>query len=84
MSSFVGIDVSKAKLDVVILQDAQASHFQVTNTPIGWSEIQHRLQEDPAIIQIGLDSHRTLWGGLCPLSDRLWLCPQLSQPQADP
>lgn len=56
MSSFVGIDVSKAKLDVVILHDDQAPHFQVPNTPAGWNEIHRRLQERLPITQIGLEA----------------------------
>jgi len=56
MSSFVGIDVSKATLDVALLYDEQAVYHQVPNTPVGWNQLHQWLQEHPPITQIGLEA----------------------------
>jgi len=56
MSSFVGIDVSKAKLDIALLQDEQATYYQVPNTPTGWNQLHEWFQEQPLITQIGLEA----------------------------
>ena len=42
-SRFVGIDVSKDKLDVAVLEDKQA--WQVENTPAGIQKLLHQMQK---------------------------------------
>jgi transposase len=56
MSAFVGIDVSKATLDVAIRQDAQSQHFQVPNTLTGFQSLYQRLQASGAISVIALEA----------------------------
>ena len=43
MSAFIGIDVSKATLDVAIRIQQQTQHFQVANTAAGFVKIQEKL-----------------------------------------
>jgi transposase len=45
----IGIDVSKATLDVVLLTGAQRHHWTLTNDPSGWTELQRRLDRQQAM-----------------------------------
>jgi transposase len=56
MSAFVGIDVSKATLDVAIRQDEQSQHFQVPNHRQGFQILQQRLQASGTISVVALEA----------------------------
>ena len=56
MSAFIGIDVSKATLDVAIRTDAQYQYFQVKNTVAGFRKLQRHLCQQPAITRIALEA----------------------------
>lgn len=56
MSVFIGIDVSKATLDVAIRQAENSQHFQVTNNPVGFRKIQRRLSTLNHISRIALEA----------------------------
>lgn len=56
MPAFIGIDVSKATLDVVILSPSQPHHQQVPNTPDGFQRIQRLAQAHLPIARIGLEA----------------------------
>lgn len=54
MSVFVGIDVSKATLDVATYP--QVHHLRVANMPAGHQQLQHWLEEQDTISQIALEA----------------------------
>lgn len=56
MSAFVGIDVSKATLDVAIRQDERSQQFQVPNNLKGFQSLQQRLQSVGTIAVIALEA----------------------------
>ena len=56
MSATVGIDVSKATLDVALLSSTQTIHFQVANTSAGHEQLLQRLQTSSSIDRIGLEA----------------------------
>ena len=63
MLSFCGIDVSKDRLDVMVLPEQQS--FAVRNDAAGWAELIARLRDKQALAPLrpygplGADSHRT-------------------------
>lgn len=56
MSAVVGIDVSKATLDVVIVSSGDPLHKQVANTPKGFKQLHHFLQAYLPITRVGLEA----------------------------
>jgi transposase len=56
MSAYVGIDVSKATLDIAMQQAEQTTHFQVANTPDGFQHLRQRLALCPLIERVGLEA----------------------------
>jgi len=56
MSAFVGIDVSKATLDVAIRQDTKSHHFQVPNHLKGFQDLHQRLQGMGEIRAVALEA----------------------------
>lgn len=56
MSAFVGIDVSKASLDVAIRQDNHSQHFQVPNQLQGFQSLEQRLQASGEITLVALEA----------------------------
>jgi transposase len=56
MSAFVGIDVSKAKLDVALIREKQTTYLQVHNTPDGWTQLHQWLGQPEVITQIALEA----------------------------
>jgi transposase len=56
MTVCVGIDVSKATLDVVILSEGNPVHQQVTNTPTGFQQLNDFLQPHLPVARIGLEA----------------------------
>lgn len=56
MSAFVGIDVSKATLDIAVLSGDEAVHQQVPNTPEGFASVHHLLQDHQPIARVGLEA----------------------------
>lgn len=56
MSAYVGIDVSKATLDIALQQAETTCHFQVANTPNGFQQLRARLALCPFIACIGLEA----------------------------
>lgn len=55
MSAFIGIDVSKATLDIAIRQDNHSEHFVVKNTPAGFKKL-HRKLSKLEVEQLGLEA----------------------------
>lgn len=56
MSAFIGIDVSKATLDVAIRIKDKSQHFQVKNSPAGFRQIQRKLVKLDSITRIALEA----------------------------
>lgn len=56
MSAFIGIDVSKATLDVVIRLEQSSEHFQVKNSPAGFSKIHKHLSKLDEIGRVALEA----------------------------
>src|SRR5262245_42330306 len=56
MTACVGIDVSKATLDVVILSETEPLHQQVPNTPTGFQHLNDLLQPYLPLARIGLEA----------------------------
>lgn len=56
MSAFVGIDVSKATLDIALLSAASWRMLRVKNTPAGWEELRCWLPAPDTITRIGLEA----------------------------
>ena len=56
MSAYIGIDVSKASLDVAIRQAGQVEQFQVKNSPAGFSKIHKHLSKLPEIGRVALEA----------------------------
>lgn len=56
MSAFIGIDVSKATLDIAIRQDSHSQHFTVKNTPTGFKKLQKQLSKLDCIVRIGVEA----------------------------
>lgn len=56
MSAYVGIDVSKATLDVAIRQNAHSQHFQVPNQIQGFEDLHQRLQASGDIRVVALEA----------------------------
>ena len=66
MTAVVGIDVSKEKLDVVLLgQDKAAEHLQVDNKRTGWNKLHHFLEKRcPTGAQVCLEATSTYGDGV--------------------
>lgn len=56
MSVFIGIDVSKATLDIAIRQDQNSRHFKVKNSPSGFDKLQKQLNKLDSIDRIALEA----------------------------
>lgn len=56
MPAYVGIDVSKATLDVVILSERPPSHQQIPNTLAGFQRLLSLLQPHLPVARIGLEA----------------------------
>lgn len=56
MSAFVGIDVSKATLDIAVLSGDEVVHQQVANTPDGFAVAHQLLQDHQPIARVGLEA----------------------------
>lgn len=56
MSVFIGIDVSKATLDVAIRIQNNSQHFQVTNNLVGFRSLKRRLPKLGSIKRIALEA----------------------------
>lgn len=56
MSAFVGIDVSKATLDIAIRQDNRSEHFQVSNDLVGFQTLQAQLSHVPEVVMVALEA----------------------------
>lgn len=56
MSAFIGIDVSKATLDIAIRQDNHTQHFMVKNSPAGFKKLRQQFNHLDNIMQIGLEA----------------------------
>lgn len=56
MSAFIGIDVSKATLDMAIRQGNSCRPFQVNNTPAGFRKIKRELSKLDEISRIALEA----------------------------
>jgi transposase len=64
----VGIDVSKARLDVAVFPDG--TRFAVDNTPQGWAELARRCAE-LSVVAIGLEASGGFEQGVaCALQDQ--------------
>ncbi len=56
MSAIVGIDVSKATLDIVLLTTTDPIHKQLPNTPKGFQQLHHFLQMYSSIARVGMEA----------------------------
>lgn len=56
MSVVIGIDVSKATLDVAIRQGKRSEHFQVGNHPVGFALLLEKLKPMPTIERVALEA----------------------------
>jgi transposase len=56
MSAFVGIDVSKATLDIAILSSTDPVHQHLPNTPQGFERLNECLQNYQPISRVGLEA----------------------------
>jgi len=56
MSVFVGIDVSKATLDVAIRDNQKSHHFQVKNTVAGFRQLHRHLTKKTSITRVALEA----------------------------
>ena len=64
MSVFVGIDVSKATLDLVLLTDSGTQHQQFPNTVAGFEQLHQWLKTQPPMTRVGMEASGRYGEGL--------------------
>lgn len=64
MSVFVGIDVSKATLDLVLLTTSGTQHQQFPNTVAGFEQLHQWLKTQPPITRMGMEASGRYGEGL--------------------